>query len=105
VLILGLAYKKNTSDARESPSTRVVQLLAGLGADVRVIDPHVDLTVVHLPEPLPATQVSLTQPEVDAADLTLLLVDHDDFDLSILDGAPVLDTRRVLAPADNIEIL
>jgi len=105
LLVLGLAYKKNTSDARESPSTRVVQLLAGMGADVRVVDPHVDLTVVRLPEPLPATQVLLTRSEVDAADLTLLLVDHDDFDLSILDGAQVLDTRRVLAPADHIEIL
>jgi UDP-N-acetyl-D-glucosamine dehydrogenase len=105
ILVLGLAYKKNTSDARESPSMRVVQLLVDLGADVRVVDPHVDLTVVHLHEQPPATQVPLTRTEVDAADLTVLLVDHDDLDLSLLDGAPVLDTRRVRAPAANVELL
>lgn len=105
LLVLGLAYKRNTSDARESPSTRVVQLLAALGADVRVVDPHVDLTVVRLHEPLPATQVALSRLEVESADMTILLVDHDDFDLSVLEGAPVLDTRRVLSPANHVDTL
>ena len=105
LLILGLAYKKNTSDARESPSTRVVQLLADLHADVRVADPHVDLDLGHPGQPLPATRVELTREEVVAADLTVLLVDHDDFDLSLLDGVPVLDTRRVLSPSDHVETL
>ena len=41
ILLLGLAYKKNTGDARESPAVRVAQLLGDLGADVRVADPHV----------------------------------------------------------------
>jgi UDP-N-acetyl-D-mannosaminuronic acid dehydrogenase/UDP-N-acetyl-D-glucosamine dehydrogenase len=57
VLLIGLAYKKNTSDARESPSIRIAQLLAALGADVRFADPLVDLEVVQLHEPLPALQV------------------------------------------------
>src|SRR6266581_1023948 len=42
ILLLGLAYKKNTGDARESPAVRVAQLLAGLGALVRAADPHVE---------------------------------------------------------------
>src|SRR3984885_1609790 len=41
VLLLGLAYKKNTGDARESPAIRVAQLLKDMGADVRAADPHV----------------------------------------------------------------
>jgi UDP-N-acetyl-D-glucosamine dehydrogenase len=94
VLLLGLAYKKGTSDARESPSVRVAQLLAARGADVRFADPLVDLAVVQLHEPLPATQVALTREQVAASDLVVLLVDHDEFDLDLLDGAVVFDTRR-----------
>lgn len=41
VLLLGLAYKANTSDARESPSARIAELLLNLGAEVRGADPHV----------------------------------------------------------------
>src|SRR5580698_7692833 len=41
ILLLGLAYKKNSSDARESPSTRVVHLLTEMGAQVQAVDGHV----------------------------------------------------------------
>ena len=40
ILILGLAYKRNTGDAREAPGTVIAQLLATLGGEVRVCDPH-----------------------------------------------------------------
>ena len=49
--------------------------------------------------------VDLTRAEVEQADLVILLVDHDDFDLALLEGACVLDTRRVLPPADGVEQL
>src|SRR5664280_2275436 len=41
ILLLGLAYKKNTGDARESPALRVVELLLEMGAEVHAADPHV----------------------------------------------------------------
>jgi UDP-N-acetyl-D-glucosamine dehydrogenase len=47
VLVLGLAYKKNTGDDRESPSTRVIELLSELQADLAVCDPHVDPSRSH----------------------------------------------------------
>lgn len=94
VLLLGLAYKKNTSDARESPSVRVAQLLAARGAEVRFADPLVDLDVVQLHEPLPAKQVQLDAGQVEEADVVVLLVDHDITDLSLVRDAVVLDTRR-----------
>ncbi len=94
VLLLGLAYKKGTSDARESPSVRIAQLLAARGADVRFADPLVDLSVVQLHEPLPARQVELTPDEVAAADVAVVLVDHDEFDLDLLANALVFDARR-----------
>ena len=42
ILVLGLAYKRNTGDSRESPGAVIVQLLRRAGAEVSVADPHVD---------------------------------------------------------------
>ncbi len=105
ILLLGLAYKKNTGDARESPSVRIAQLLAELGADVRGADAHVSLDFLQLHQHVPMTGVGFTRSEVVAADLVVLLVDHDDVDLSLLHGVRVLDTRRVLSPSSTVEWL
>ena len=95
VLLLGLAYKRNTSDVRESPTLAIVERLAAMGADVRVTDPHVledgcDPVVV---------RVELTGDEVDAADAVVVVVDHDAFDLEMVSrrAAYVLDSRRCLS--------
>ncbi len=94
VLLLGLAYKKNTGDARESPSHDIADLLVNLGADVRCADPHVPAQQI----PSCCTPVEATTDEATAADAVLLLVDHDDFDLPALAAAAsyVLDCRHVL---------
>lgn len=77
VLLLGLAYKKNTGDARESPAVQVARLLAGLGAQVRAADPHVR----EAGEAGPAVvRVEATREEVSRADAVVLLTDHDAFD-------------------------
>jgi UDP-N-acetyl-D-glucosamine dehydrogenase len=103
VLLLGLAYKKNTGDARESPAVRVAQLLVQMGADVRAADPHV-VETVHGAEDLP--RVDLTVEEVSAADAVILLADHDsfDFDMVTRHAHYILDTRRRLTGA-NVEVL
>src|SRR5439155_1076668 len=72
VLLLGLAYKRNAGDARESPALVVAQRLLDLGADVRAADPHagddhVDARVV---------RVEATADEIAAADAVLLLVSN-----------------------------
>ncbi len=93
ILVLGLAYKKNTGDDRESPSTRIIELLTQLEADVVVADPHVDPERSHAARG--AQIVDLTAAEVTRADAVVLLVDHDEFDLDLITGHPlVLDTRR-----------
>ena len=93
VLLLGLAYKKNTGDARESPAARVVTLLADMGADVRAADPFV---VESHGLDARMTRVELTPEEVSSADAVVLLTDHDVFDLDMVAAnAPlVLDTRH-----------
>jgi UDP-N-acetyl-D-glucosamine dehydrogenase len=92
LLLLGLAYKKNTGDARESPAPRVARLLAGMGADVRVADPHVESA-----PPAGTTLVEVTAEEVAAADLVVVLTDHDGFPYDLVESQAVrvLDCRRV----------
>jgi UDP-N-acetyl-D-glucosamine dehydrogenase len=103
VLVLGMAYKKNTGDARESPSLRISQLLLDMGAKVRAADPHVVETAAVDPR---LVRVELTRKELAAADVVVLLTDHDDFDYDLVmeHASFVLDCRRRLAgPA--IEVL
>lgn len=103
ILLLGLAYKRNTGDVRESPAARVATLLADLQANVRAVDPHVvegrglDSRIV---------RVDLTREEVAAADVVVLLTDHDAFDFAMVSGAArhVLDCRHRLS-GRNVEYL
>jgi len=92
LLILGMAYKRNTGDAREAPVTVIAQLLSSLGATVRVADPHLAEDAV--PYPL----VELTAAEIEAADGVLVVTDHDafDYDLVRAHASYVLDTRNRL---------
>src|SRR5262249_20765046 len=76
VLLLGLAYKRNTGDARESPSRRLAELLLNRGAALRVADPHTSDVYV----PNGAVRVEPTPDELESADLVVFLVDHDEFD-------------------------
>jgi UDP-N-acetyl-D-glucosamine dehydrogenase len=104
ILLLGLAYKKNTGDARESPALRVAELLAGLGADVRAADPHVDEVTPAAP---PMERAGVTPAELAAADAVVLLTDHDAFDgRQIREHARyVLDCRHLLPAGPNVETL
>jgi UDP-N-acetyl-D-mannosaminuronate dehydrogenase len=103
VLLLGLAYKRNTSDSRESPSMVVAERLVSLGADVRAVDTHVALGVL----PTGVELASLTAEELRAADAVVMLTDHADFalDLVVAHAPYVLDTRRVVPSADHVEYL
>lgn len=102
VLVLGLAYKKNTGDARESPSVEVVRQLMMMGADVVVSDPHVDDGFV----PSGVERVDCTAAELAAADVAVLLVDHESFDYDLISEAPyVFDCRHRLPAGRNIEFL
>jgi UDP-N-acetyl-D-glucosamine dehydrogenase len=103
ILLLGLAYKKNTGDARESPAARVATLLAGLGADVAAADPHVGESG------LISSSIERAEPtaaEIARADAVVMLTDHDEFDLAGIaaQASYVLDCRNVLT-GDNVETL
>ncbi len=95
ILLLGLAYKRNTSDARESPAMVVADRLLTLGAEVRAVDPHVGDGHVDAR----VSRVELSAGELTGADAVVLLVDHDDFDLELVTehASYVLDTRHRLS--------
>jgi len=96
VLVLGLAYKKNTSDARESPAKAIVEQLLELGAEVRVADPHV---VEERFVPEGAKRVDVTADEVAAADVVVLVTDHDGFPYDVVEAnaRALFDTRARLS--------
>ena len=103
VLLLGLAYKKNSGDARESPARRVASLLLDMGAEVRAADPHV-VEDAHVDRRV--VRVAVTTEQLAAADAVILLADHDAFDLDLVveHARYVLDTRHRLT-GPNVETL
>jgi UDP-N-acetyl-D-glucosamine dehydrogenase len=101
VLLLGVAYKANVHDTRESPSLEVMRQLIHRGADVRYCDPwvdHVDLDgETH-------HSVDWTAEEVRAADCVIVLTQHRQFvSQPFWDEAKVIvDTRNVVAPGPTV---
>ncbi len=93
ILALGIAYKPNISDLRESPGVTVIEHLIREGAGVRYHDPHV-------PEAMIAgvlmDSVRLTEDELAAADCVVILTDHNavDYDLVARHAGLVVDTRN-----------
>lgn len=98
ILLVGLSYKRNSGDIRESPSLRLIDLLCEFGATIMAVDPHVS----ERQWPEAVQRVDFTDSVVEQADLVILITDHDSLDLSALENqdVPVLDTRnRVRGPA------
>ncbi len=102
IVLVGLSYKKNTGDIRESPSLRLIELLAEYGAVIVGVDDRVE--PYRWPEGVERAQLSAEL--LSASDAAILVTDHDDFDLSLLERStvPVLDTKNRLA-GNNVERL
>ncbi|MCS7466773.1 nucleotide sugar dehydrogenase [Stieleria sp. ICT_E10.1] len=106
ICLLGVAYKKDVDDPRESPSFELMELLLELGADLTYSDPH----VASLPEmrhyDLPAMESQDLTPEfLQSQDAVLIATDHTAFDYeAIVKHAPlVIDTRNATASISNRE--
>lgn len=95
VLLLGVAYKPNVADVRESPALDIIHLLQAQGAEISYHDPYVpDLTLEDFTlESVPLTAVSLQQ-----ADCVVIVTDHAAFDWPLIaQHAPlIVDTRNAL---------
>jgi UDP-N-acetyl-D-glucosamine dehydrogenase len=103
ILVLGLAYKRNSGDARESPAPVLCDRLVALGAEVRAVDPHV--AYVQLPPAVARAELSVE--ELQAADIVVVVTDHDAFgwDIVLEQARRIFDTRHRLPRAPNVEYL
>jgi UDP-N-acetyl-D-glucosamine dehydrogenase len=100
VLILGLAYKANVDDARESPSFELLQLLRDGGAEVEYCDPHFPVAPPTRKHDLGLRSVPCTAAAFAGFDALLVATAHDQFKDPALyaDVRLVVDTRNLIAP-------
>ncbi len=99
VLVLGLAYKKDIDDSRESPSLKIISLFLGRGAKVSYNDPYVPKVAGHREYPgLELESVPLTRALLKKVDAVVIATDHTAYDYDwIVRNAPlVVDTRNAV---------
>ncbi|MEI2418751.1 nucleotide sugar dehydrogenase [Arthrospira platensis SPKY2] len=99
VLVMGVAYKKDLGDWRESPSVEVVELLLKDGVDISYYDPYIPEFSIGDHK---LASVELTDDTIGAADLVLIATDHSQIDyVNLVEKAQlVLDTRGVTRHLD-----
>ncbi|NER62279.1 hypothetical protein G3435_24635 [Pseudomonas sp. MAFF212428] len=105
VLVLGIAYKKNVDDMRESPSVFMMEKLRALGAVVHYSDPHVPVFPKMREHHFDLSSVALTADVIRSYDCVLLATDHDKFDFEMIGSSAslIVDSRgRYLKPAANV---
>ncbi|HOA73854.1 MAG TPA: nucleotide sugar dehydrogenase [Phycisphaerae bacterium] len=108
ILVLGLAYKPNIDDIRESPSIELIELLKQAGAKVDYNDPHVPTTHKQREHDLRMKSVPLTPRKLAEYDCVVISTNHDAYDYQmIVDNAKlVVDTRnacaKVKGPKKNV---
>ncbi len=103
VLCLGIAYKRNVGDVRESPAIEVMERLRDWGAEIRYSDPHVPTFPPMRRHRFDLSSVALTPATLEAADAVVLLTDHSGFDYGMIERhAPLLlDTRGKFRDAER----
>ena len=96
ILVLGIAYKKNVDDMRESPSVEVMDRLHALGADISYADPHVPVfPKIAGHHYFDLASEPLTAENIEKFDCLVLTTDHDKFDYALLEkhAKLIIDTR------------
>jgi len=101
VLVIGIAYKPNIDDVRESPAAEIIRLLQDAGAEVSYHDPH----VAHFPKmrkyKIDLASTPLTEQTIGEQDAALIVTDHDAVDYALLGRSAklIVDTRNAMARA------
>lgn len=97
ILVLGIAYKKNVDDMRESPAVEIMELLTKQGVQVQYSDPHVP-NFPHMREHyFPLSSIKLTSATIAQYDCIIIATAHDAFDFKLLQAHAklIIDTRGV----------
>jgi UDP-N-acetyl-D-glucosamine dehydrogenase len=98
VLILGLAYKKDIDDTRESPSLKLIELLTQKGADVDYNDPYIPHTRKMRMYDFKKSSVPLSRDTLKQYDCVVIATDHScyDYELIVKNSSLVVDTRNAV---------
>lgn len=105
VLVLGIAYKKDVDDMRESPSVELMEILRDKGADIAYSDPHVPVFPKMREYHFDLKSVSLTAETIGSYDVVLLATNHKAFNYDLIqkNAKLIIDTRGVyLKPMLNV---
>ena len=106
ILVLGIAYKKNIDDQRESPSLKIISILQAKDVKVEYNDPYVPESSGHREYPgLKLKSVPLTAARLRAVDAVIIATDHScyDYDFIVKNAPLVIDTRNaVKKPRKNV---
>jgi UDP-N-acetyl-D-glucosamine dehydrogenase len=96
ILILGVAYKKDIDDVRESPALDIIRLLEQMGAKVQYSDPHID--ELH-EDGIQLHSTPLSAETLKQADCVVVVTDHSAFDYSMIarESRALVDTRHAVA--------
>jgi len=96
ILVLGLSYKKNIDDTRESPSLVIMEILLQMGANVQYSDPFFPVVPKTRKFSFDLERIELTPENIKSFDLVLLSTDHDDFDYNLIEEKSrlIVDTRN-----------
>lgn len=99
VLVLGVAYKRNTDDARESPGLKVMEILQDRGVRIAYSDPHVPSLRKMRHYHFKLNSTPTTPAALKAFDAAVMITDHDEFDLDTIVRASklIVDTRNAFA--------
>jgi UDP-N-acetyl-D-glucosamine dehydrogenase len=104
ILVLGVAYKKNISDVRESPALDILQLLGKKGARLSYCDPYVPVLDEH---GIKLKAEKFTAAALRRADCVVLVTDHDLFDCRLIsrESKVVVDTRNALKGRNTSNVI
>lgn len=105
ILVLGIAYKKNVDDMRESPSVQIMELIRDKGAALDYSDPHVPVFPKMRAHKFDLSSVEITAETLVGYDAVVLTTNHDRFDYDLIKqhAKLIVDTRGVYRqPADHI---
>jgi len=105
ILVLGIAYKKNVDDMRESPSVEIMELIEAKGGVVAYSDPHVAEFPKMREHHFELTSEPLTAENLASFDAVVLATDHDKFDYALIESEAklIVDSRgKYRKPAAHI---
>ena len=106
VLVMGLAYKPDVDDTRESPAFEIIELLQEFGAIVEYSDPHVPESKPIRRGDIGMSSVDLTPESLAGYDAVVIVTDHKAFDYGLVaqHAGLIIDSRNAMAPhADSIK--